>query len=740
MSFPTNYNPDPDKSLTDLLIECQLDDKNDVQAPQSNDSVSPKNAVCSSTDISVSSNDSLVVSYLHTSQFNSSSEVSQGAITIEETNPNTNINPIPPCKAAQSNDSGSSTNADCSSSDISVSSNDSLVVSCLHTSQFNSSSEVSKEAITIEETTDTDGEDPLAESRPGSTDISMNTSSRLKRHSPDPVGDDLEIKKFALGPSTSAAAHVVSSIRAQLKRRSSNDGENGTPVKKYEMATPSNRSVVTRSGRAVVLRMNQEFDYSSSQSKDDDEEESDDPSLETDDEDYQQTVDFDEAKWSCSKRRSFGNSSNSACSTDGSHSSPESMPPTIYIELGKPVAIVDYEPLADLALEDDGELKTKVHKFLGLMAPRRRLYNPDENCDPEPEENEKVANLSLGRLLNISASSPAKPPSPSPMPLIGPPTSPTSTWSTLNLSHLNPPTLQERQKKMFDNMVLQANATSFEEETPDFLKEPIDLSDLPNKRQVAAICRGHKSCIPYLENHPHFYRFVESLNPATSINFCHPLALNFRQKNFGNCKVSMAKLLFNIFNHAIFHCGLLAPIVWKRGMSTPCKSELAIGASGQRTARILLWKGISHPSMLIKPLLHEMIHAAAFVFNRETGHGDNCRRWAYQAKHAMPELPTIEDCQPTLKYTCTLCARCSYGRIDFPKEKLRCHYCQFAVGVKPYSQADMFNGTRPDPAMTPFKSFIRDNYLKLGEEGGATHSSKMRLLNEEYSKMSVPNS
>jgi len=35
----------------------------------------------------------------------------------------------------------------------------------------------------------------------------------------------------------------------------------------------------------------------------------------------------------------------------------------------------------------------------------------------------------------------------------------------------------------------------------------------------------------------------------------------------------------------------------------------------------------SQPGMLIKPLLHEMCHAAAFVFNRETGHGDNCRRW-----------------------------------------------------------------------------------------------------------------
>jgi len=146
------------------------------------------------------------------------------------------------------------------------------------------------------------------------------------------------------------------------------------------MATPSNRSVVTRSGRAVVLRMNNEFDYSSSQSKDDGEEDSDDQSLETDDEEYQQALEFVQPKWHACKRRSLGNSSSSVCSTDESHSSPEAVPPIVYLELGEQVAIVRDEPKANIVLEDDGELKTQVHKFLGLMASRRRLYNPVFGC------------------------------------------------------------------------------------------------------------------------------------------------------------------------------------------------------------------------------------------------------------------------------------------------------------------------------------------------------------------------
>ncbi|XP_052849321.1 germ cell nuclear acidic protein isoform X2 [Drosophila gunungcola] len=687
----SSSNHNPDKSLTTMLMNCHLDESHVDPAPQSqiemntNDSVSSMDADESSSVISVSSIDSSIVSYLHTSQFISSSEVSQGAITIEETT--------------------------------------------------------------------TDSEAALSASRPGSADVGMSASSSLKRHSPDPEIDDLQIKKR---PSTSAAAEVVSSMRAPLKRGSANHDGNGPSVKKPHrdpdvVATPSNRSVVTRSGRAVVLRKDLEFDYTSPQGKDEDEDadadESDDPSLETNDEDdadYQLATAFEEplgSQWPCRKRRSIGNSSSSACSTDGSHSSPESpVPPIIFLELGLPVAIVWQEPLADLDLESDGELKTKVHKFLGLVALRRKLYNPQENGDAgEPAEiGKEVANLSLSCLLINSICSPAKPattPSPAQRLNASPATPPSSSWASLNLSHLNPPTQKERQTKMFDNFVLLANASSFEAETPDFLKEPIDLSELPSHRQRAIICRRHKGSVPCLDNHPDFYRFVESLDPVTSINFCHPLALDYRQKNFETCKVALAKRLFNIFNHAIFRCGLVAPILWKRGIGTPCKAELAIDANGKRTARILLWENISHPCMLIKPLLHEMIHAAAFVFNRETGHGDSCRRWAYQAKHAMPELPAIADCQPTFKYTCSLCARCAYGRIDFPKDQLRCHYCQFEVGVKKYCQADLFTGSRPDPTVTPFRNFVREHYLKLGEVSGTTHSAKMRLLNEQYSKI-----
>lgn len=50
-------------------------------------------------------------------------------------------------------------------------------------------------------------------------------------------------------------------------------------------------------------------------------------------------------------------------------------------------------------------------------------------------------------------------------------------------------------------------------------------------------------------------------------------------------------------------------------------------AGGKRMSHIFLSTLIKHPSDVVKPLLHEMCHAAAFVYHGEVGHGDNCRKW-----------------------------------------------------------------------------------------------------------------
>ncbi|XP_002088129.3 uncharacterized protein LOC6527035 [Drosophila yakuba] len=468
-----------------------------------------------------------------------------------------------------------------------------------------------------------------------------------------------------------------------VKRHLSVTKCDGIPKKKShrkldEMPTPSKPLVVTRSGRVVVSRPSQQFDYTDSQSEGDGEEDSNNLSVDADDEEYH-GHNFKQPKWT-GKRRGVRNSSCKSSGTNGSHSSPEAVPLLVYLELGDRGVIVRDEPQHNVVLEDDGELKTKMHKFLGLMPSRRKLYNPAMASDMDQENNEN-----------------------------------------------------EVCKE--EDFVLQANVNSFEECTSYLVKEPIDLSALPSEKQLAANCRRHKSSVRCLERQPRLYGFVQSLSPVIPLNKCHPRALTYRQTNFQQCKVALAKVLANMFNHAIFHCGLQLPIIWQRSMSTRWKCQLAIDASGKRTAQILLLRRIATAQELIQLLLHGMCHAAAFVFNRELSHGVNCRRWAYQAKLALPELPTIGDnCFGSYKYTCTMCTRCSNGVADLSTEFLRCSYCQFEVSVKPCS-IEMHDGARSDTTMTPFKCFIREKYLQLGEQGGTMHSSKMTLLNREFIQM-----
>ncbi|KAH8279902.1 hypothetical protein KR054_010419 [Drosophila jambulina] len=440
------------------------------------------------------------------------------------------------------------------------------------------------------------------------------------------------------------------------------------------------------------MRLEKIFDYSSSQPEDDETQDS----LDSDDEEFQLNARQGEPKLSSRKRRRSSHKS----SPSSGVSSLQLAPRLIYLDLEPPVATIMKEPLPNLVLDNDADLKTKIHKFLGLMPRRRKLYNSEDHLYKEQDE--------------------------PPYKKAPPPQAPHF--------HLHTLTLEKRKAKMLDddNTTKLINASTIDPETQDSTKAPIDL---PSEKWRDITCRRHKRCIACLEDHPLSYSFIDSLNPATSIKLCHPLALTYRKRDFKSCKRPLAKLLFNIFNHAIFHCALNLDIEWVRSLGKPCRCELTIDSSGQRSARLLLWEKIKHPDSLIKPLLHEMCHAAAFVLNRETGHGENCRQWARRASQQLMELTLIEACDARYKYVCSMCGRGSYGLVDFAatKDMLRCHHCQFEVVVEPWSAYD---GIRPDTRMTKFKSFIFDKYQDFVEqEESSSHSSKMRFLNQQYLKM-----
>lgn len=59
-------------------------------------------------------------------------------------------------------------------------------------------------------------------------------------------------------------------------------------------------------------------------------------------------------------------------------------------------------------------------------------------------------------------------------------------------------------------------------------------------------------------------------------------------------------------------------------------------------------------------LIHELCHAAAWIFNGGTGHGASWKWWSAKANRILPELPPIKVCHQydiEYKYTykCVLC-------------------------------------------------------------------------------------
>ncbi|XP_064556136.1 uncharacterized protein LOC135440735 isoform X1 [Drosophila montana] len=484
----------------------------------------------------------------------------------------------------------------------------------------------------------------------------------------------------------------------------------------------SSNVITTRSGRTVRARIDNKFDYSS-EPQDVDSDDSDDPDFgdnefENDDEDNC----HDSSEPTRKQRRI--SMRNSCCSSDAS--SMLESDAFIYLDLKQPVAIVKNEPTADAAIEFDSELKTRLQKLLGLVAPQRRLYNPMSNFELEDNHMDEDDPPPTLRSRLWTAKSSVQPLN---VPMITEPPLPSPVASRIKA--LGSEITNDMKMLLIDDMVQRANANYFESQTPQHIKEPIDLSGLPSEEQRALNCQQHKKIPSIMGPYTGVYSFVDSLRSTTPLNMCHPLAVNFRKREFGACKVQLAKTLFNILNHTVFHCGLRPSIVWRSCMNTPSSIEHRIEAGGQRLSRIVLWQNIKQPGMMVKVLLHEMCHAAAFVYHGETGHGDNCRKWAYRAKSTLPELPEIGDCNASYKYTCLLCRGRSFGRIKFEDEaeQLRCHYCQFEVNVEACSAENVHNLSLTDQLVTPYKEFVRANYGKCEQSG---HSAKMQALNVLY--------
>ncbi|EDW66957.2 uncharacterized protein [Drosophila virilis] len=383
----------------------------------------------------------------------------------------------------------------------------------------------------------------------------------------------------------------------------------------------------------------------------------------------------------------------------------------IYLDLSEHAAVVHCEPASAAIVDEDVELRKCLDKFLGLTDARRPLYNPKESL--EATEPSAHTDQWLPKAVQ---------PQPEPEP----------KTRRKQLPRVELMLFELLKQKLFEENVLRINANYFEQQTPQQFKEPIELSALPSEAKRARICGWHKRLVQQIqEQQMCYYSFLSSLNPDTPLALCHPFALSYRQESFDSCKARLTKSLFSLFNHVIFYCGLRQCIEWQQNKKKPSSCVLSLASDRQRCARFLLSANIRESSMLIETLLHQMCHAAAYVYNGETAHGHNTQKWAYRAKSLLPQLPLLADCAASYKYSCVLCRRSSYGNIRFQGKlkQLCCYHCQFELAVSACSADSTHELPLSEQQETSYMIFIRAHYLKCEQTG---HSSKMRALNAEY--------
>lgn len=162
----------------------------------------------------------------------------------------------------------------------------------------------------------------------------------------------------------------------------------------------------------------------------------------------------------------------------------------IYLDLSQPTAIVCSEPVAAAAVDEDIELKKRLDTFLGLNQARRLLYTPWEAFD-DLEDNDVVQDKDVRPEL------------------------PKLERQLLSRVGLELKLLPSLKQKLFVENVQRLNANYFQQQTPRQLKEPIDLSELPDEEQRTRICREHKAQVEQIQKQEqdlYCYSFLSSLS------------------------------------------------------------------------------------------------------------------------------------------------------------------------------------------------------------------------------------
>ncbi|XP_001354739.2 uncharacterized protein Gcna [Drosophila pseudoobscura] len=234
--------------------------------------------------------------------------------------------------------------------------------------------------------------------------------------------------------------------------------------------------------------------------------------------------------------------------------------------------------------------------------------------------------------------------------------------------------------------------------------------------------------------------FLKSLEGQVSREFSDKEALFYRE-NFAKNKEQLAERLYKMFNADVFNNELDVTITWSKLLRNTAGRCMNKRKFNQRISVVeLSVKVLTTADRLRCTLIHELCHAATWVFNGEGGHGRVWKNWANRANKKYPELPAITVCHSysiEFKYTykCVSCQLDSHAHSRSRKvENLRCRLCRGPITLF-LNKKDKLGNTVSKPAgeAKGFAKFVKDNFKKY-KQGNVPHKEVMSLLSAEYAK------
>ncbi|KAM8720349.1 hypothetical protein ACLKA7_006400 [Drosophila subpalustris] len=234
--------------------------------------------------------------------------------------------------------------------------------------------------------------------------------------------------------------------------------------------------------------------------------------------------------------------------------------------------------------------------------------------------------------------------------------------------------------------------------------------------------------------------FIKSLDSNIGRELCDNEAY-FLRENFTKNKEELAKRLYSIYNAEVFDNKLDVPITWSkllRNTAGRCKNKKKFNV--RNSVVELSVKVLTSADRLRCTLIHELCHAAAWIFNGEGGHGRTWKMWTQRAMNALPDLPPIERCHNyaiEFKYTYR-CNNCNIGSNSHTRsrkvEDLRCRKCSGPITLQLNKKDKQGNVVAtPVREATGFAKYVKDNFKKHKRDN-LTAAQVMRILSAEYAK------